>query len=192
MAFTVSKVLVSGINSKGASETKGGFTVVFTDDNNGVMSEIQFIANQSLDKWTISCVDGGSEENKNYTIHITSKTFYKYYNVCLCVILLLLYTDPPSNVPTIINTSVIDCHSMNVSWVYDSEDDEIDVEKYIINVEPPPEDGSCKGGTCNTTSSFHTLTELEYNVSYSIKVKAINCAGNGNYSNIGIKILSVG
>ena len=128
--FAVSKILGSGINSKGASETKGDFTVVFTDDKNGVTSEIKFIANESLDKWIISCVDGGSEEDKNCTIHIISKTFYKYYNVCLCVILLLFYTDPPSNVPTIMKASVINCHSMNVSWVYDSEDDEIGVEKY--------------------------------------------------------------
>ena len=81
---------------------------------------------------------------------------------------------------------------MNVSWVYDREDDEIGVEKYIIDIEPPPEDGSCKGGTCNTTNSFYILTELEYNVSYSIRVKAINCAGNGNYSNKETMVLSVG
>ena len=81
---------------------------------------------------------------------------------------------------------------MNVSWVYDSEDDEINVEKYMIDVEPPPEDGSCKGGTCNTNNSFYILTELEYGISYSIRVKAINCAGSGNYSNVEIKDLSVG
>ena len=194
LEFTVSKVQESGINSKGDSETNGDFTVVFTDDNNGVTSEIQFTANESLDKWIIRCADGGSTEKENCTIHITSKTFYKYmyYNICLCVILLLLYTDPPSNVPTIINTSVIDCHSINVSWVYDSEDDEIGVEKYMIDIEPPPEDGSCKGGACNTNNSFYILTKLEYSLSYSIRVKAINCAGNGNYSNKEITVLSVG
>ena len=100
-------------------------------------------------------------------------------------------TDPP-NVPTIMTTSVIDCHSMNISWVYDSINDEIGVEKYVIDVEPPPEDGSCKGGTCNTTSSFYILTELEYSVYYTIRVKAINCAGNGNYCNKEIKSLSIG
>ena len=189
----MSTILPLGINSKGASETNGDFTVVFTDDNNGVTSEIQFTANESLDKWIIKCADGGStEDNKNCTIHITSKTFYKYYNVCLCVILLLLYTDPPSNVPIIMSTSIINCHALNVSWVYDSEDDEINVEKYMIDVEPPPEDGSCIGGTCNTNNSFYILTELQYSVSYSIRVKAINCAGNGNYSNTETKVLSVG
>ena len=106
-------------------------------------------------------------------------------------VLLGPFLDPPSNVPTILNTSVIDCHSMNVSWVYDGKD-EMSVEKYMIDVEPPPEDGSCTGGTCNTTNNFYILTELEYSVSYSIRVKAINCAGNGNYSNKEIKVLSVG
>ena len=110
----------------------------------------------------------------------------------MCVILLLLCTDPPSNVPTIINTSVIDCHSMNVSWVYDSEDDEIGVEMYMIDVEPPPVDGSCIEGTCNTTNSFYILTKLEYSLDYIIRVKAINCAGNGNFSIEEIKSLSVG
>ena len=188
----MSKVLETKINSKGASETIGDFTVVFTDDNNGVTSEIQFIAKESLDKWIIRCSDGGSGKEENCTIHITSKTFYKYYNVCLCVILLFLYTEPPSNVPTIMSTSIINCHSMNVSWMYDSEDDEINVEKYMIYVEPPPEDGSCIGGTCNTNNSFYILTELEYSVNYSIRVKAIDCAGNGNYSIEEIKVLSVG
>ena len=67
---------------------------------------------------------------------------------------------------------------MNVSWVYDGKDE----MRYMIDVEPPPEDGSCKGGTCNATNNFYILTELDYSVSYSIRVKAINCAGNGNYS----------
>ena len=66
------------------------------------------------------------------------------------------------------------------------------VLRNMIDVEPPPEDGSCKGGTCNTNNSFYILTELDYSVSYSIRVKAINCAGNGNYSNKEIKVLSVG
>ena len=80
---------------------------------------------------------------------------------------------------------------MNVSWVYDGEDEK-SIEKYMIDIEPPPVNGSCIGGTCNTTNSFYILTELEYSVSYSIRVKAINCAGNGNYSNKEIKVLSIG
>ena len=80
---------------------------------------------------------------------------------------------------------------MNVSWVYDGKD-EMSIEKYMIDVKPPPEDGSCIGGICNTTNSFYILTELEYSVTYSIRVKAVNCAGNGNYSNVEMKDLSVG
>ena len=90
-------------------------------------------------------------------------------------------------------SSVINCHTMNVSWLYyESNADEISVEKFTIDVEPPPEDGSCKGGTCNTTNNFYILTELDYSASYSIKVKAINCAGNGNYSIEKNKVLSIG
>ena len=62
----------------------------------------------------------------------------------------------------------------------------------MVTSHPPPEDGSCKGGICNTTNSFYILTKLEYSVNYSIRVKAINCAGSGNYNIEKNKVLTVG
>ena len=70
----MSQLLSDGINSKGDSETKDNFTVTFTDDSNGVITaEIKFTAKESLDEWTIGCVEGGSGKEENCTIHIASK-----------------------------------------------------------------------------------------------------------------------
>ena len=47
-----------------------------------------------------------------------------------------------------------------------------------------PQSASCSTGPCdNITSTTTTITGLQCNTSYNVSVRAVNCRGNGNFSN---------
>ena len=89
-----------------------------------------------------------------------------------------------------LNTSVINCSSLNITW-----DSPIimreDISSYIITVYPPPSlfYSSCIGGVCNTTEEFFILSGLNYSTNYIINVSASNCAGNGTIASTSMELL---
>ena len=47
-----------------------------------------------------------------------------------------------------------------------------------------PQSASCSTGPCNNiTSTTTTITGLQCNTSYNVSVRAVNCRGNGSFSN---------
>ena len=68
-----------------------------------------------------------------------------------------------------LNTSVINCSSLNITWdsptITGGE-----ISSYMITVYPPPSlsYSSCIGGVCNTTEEFFILSGLNYSTMSSM------------------------
>ena len=54
----------------------------------------------------------------------------------------------------------------------------VKIDHYIVNVTGPG-GYTCPPDQCNVTTPFTTITGLQYNTSYTVTVRAVNCAGVG-------------
>ena len=178
-----------------------GVTLMENTNNNIILtclsSTLTFTGNLSaltqLNGAMLNCREKADQDS--IVIIVPSKNCIKISAIMLWSILMFrdqFFSIALPGPPTLMNiTSSLACdlsdssNQATLQWTPPTNTGGLDVviTHYVVSVTGPTAAGyTCPPDQCNVTTTNTTLTGLQCNISYMVSVRAINCRGEGNYS----------